>query len=794
MEYETFQQNLADLRAFYEANEDRLNEATTRLQLIDGLLFDCLGWDRVDCIAEEAYGGEYTDYSLSAPHRLLIVEAKKEGLYFELPVGTNQFLYSIAFFKKSHPAVYDAIQQAIGYCVARGTPFGCVCNGNQIIAFLGSRTDGIPPLEGKALVFESLRSAHDEFLRFWQNLSKPGIQSHYLAGTLQARIPVSPPNKLSSRIGGYPGYKNRNDIQNDLQILGGLIIEDLIKSYNQVEFLRECYSESGAMSQYAAVNRRILETRYSAQFEKAAEAPTLAPLVTRDGVNPQALAQSISRRPILLLGDVGVGKTIFIQHLLNVTAADLIADAMLFYVDFGVNPTLSEELRPYLLSELSRQLLDKYQIDIEESNFVRGVYYGDIQRFKRSPYAYLAESDPKEFRAREAEMLIERIKDKETHLKASFEHLSKARRKQIIIILDNIDQRPYDFQQSVFLIAQSLAETWIGTVYASIRPETFYRSKTSGVLSAYHAKAFTISPPRIDRVIQKRLSYAIQVLERGEIPGLEGIGANLPTIQSYLLALERSFRRNEELIEFVDNIANGNVRLALDLIRTFVGSGHVDTTKITEIGGGYIVPLHEFLRAVIHGDQEYYDPARSELINVFDISSTDGREHFLCLILLAQLDRWGQAANTSGYASRSQLIEFAQSFGFDLSQINYAFQRLSNKKLIENDVKSDDEIGATSLFCRITSVGAFYFKRLIGMFAYVDPIIVDTPILDNAIREQITNAQAISERLDRAVIFYDYLLAQWVRFARSDLPTDFNVAYEMFMADIKRVSRLIGRQ
>src|SRR5688572_29480889 len=113
MEYETFQKNLRDLVEFYEANKELRNEATTRLHLIDALLFDCLGWDRSDCVAEEAYGGEYTDYSLSAPHRLFIVEAKREGLYFELPVGMNEFIYSIGFFKKSHPAVYDAIEQAV---------------------------------------------------------------------------------------------------------------------------------------------------------------------------------------------------------------------------------------------------------------------------------------------------------------------------------------------------------------------------------------------------------------------------------------------------------------------------------------------------------------------------------------------------------------------------------------------------------------------------------------------------------------------------------------------------------
>lgn len=789
MDYEAAQQNIQELNRFYEKDglHKLRNEATTRLHLIDSLLFECLAWSKEDCVAEEAHAGEYTDYSLYAPHRLLIVEAKKEGLHFELPAGMAKSVYQIAFFKNSHKEVYAAIEQAIDYCLLRGTLFGCVCNGHQLVAFLGSRTDGVPPLEGKAVVFDSLESMQNRFLELWQSLSKPGIQSHYLASMLQQRSTLSPPDKLSAKIAGYPGYKNRNDIQNDLQILGGLVIEDLIKSYNKVEFLKECYAESGAMSQYAAVNRRILETRYSALFQQTAETPTLVPMVTKDGVNPQALSQSLSRRPILLLGDVGVGKTIFIQHLINITVADLLADAMVFYVDFGVNPTLSNELRPYLLKELSRQLLEDYQIDIEEGKFVRGVYYGDIQRFKRSTFSYLMESSPSEFKAREAEMLISKIRDQESHLKASFEHLSSARKKQIIVILDNIDQRPYDFQQNVFLIGQSIAETWTGTVYVSIRPETFYKSKTSGTLSAYHAKAFTISPPRIDRVIQKRLAYAIRVLNSGQVPGLEGIGANLVTISIYLNTLNRSFAKNEELIEFVDNISGGNVRLALDLIKTFVGSGHVNTTKITQIRG-YIVPLHEFMRAVVHGDQEYYDPSKSELINLFDISSADGKEHFLALLLLAQLDRWGQASSNSGYASRAQLLEFGQNLGFQLAQLNHAIQRLIDKKLIESNTKTTDEAVTALLYYRITSVGAFYFRRLVGIFAYVDPVVVDTPILDPIIRAQIRDVYAVEERLDRAKVFYDYLAAQWSTFSRPDLPFDFNDAYKSLMTDMTRVS------
>ena len=53
-----------------------------------------------------------------------------------------------------------------------------------------------------------------------------------------------------------------------------------------------------------------------------------------------------------------------------------------------------------------------------------------------------------------------------------------------------------------------------------------------------------------------------------------------------------------------------------------MGSGHVDTAKILAIAeetGGYTIPLHEFMRAVIYGDHEL-DPSSSVLPNVFDVS------------------------------------------------------------------------------------------------------------------------------------------------------------------------------
>ena len=122
--YELGERNIQELAAWYKLNSKSRNEATTRLHIIDRLFFDCLGWDKEHVVVEDSENKEYTDYTFVFPRRLLIVEAKKEGIYFELPVGHSNLEYSIgALFRASRP-LKDAMQQVGGYCQRRGVRFG----------------------------------------------------------------------------------------------------------------------------------------------------------------------------------------------------------------------------------------------------------------------------------------------------------------------------------------------------------------------------------------------------------------------------------------------------------------------------------------------------------------------------------------------------------------------------------------------------------------------------------------------------------------------------------------------
>ncbi len=746
---------LAELAALHESSKDQANEATTRLQFIDRLLLDCLGWQPEDITAEEHYGGEYVDYAVGRPVRYLIVEAKREGLHFDVPAGiAGSRIVNLKTITSYSDTNSSAVTQVLRYCQDRGVPVAVLCNGHQLVAFLASRQDSVPPLEGKALLYSSLEEMKADFPTLWDLLSKAGAAFSNIQRKLAPRSNgVAPPEKLSTRLMNYPGFRIRSAMETDLKILGDLFLQDL-KDESAVtkEFLEACYCPSGALSQYALVSKEILRTRYLAA---AAESGVEQQPVTKKGkVVPQlkadVLTAALSRRPIIVLGDVGVGKTIFLRHLILIDAADVLEDTMVFYIDFGQEPALVEDLRQFIVDKFETQLLDDYGIDITEDKFTRAVHNAAINRFRKGINKSLLETDPTEYARRELDMLTKLVEDKAEHLRLSFQHMKATASKDFVIILDNIDQRPTPFQEEVFLIAQSLASTWPGTVFVSLRPETFFASRRSGSLTAYQPRVFTVLPPRVDQVIGKRLQFARKQLEEtGRLQSFpKGLTLDSRALLIYLDVLIDAYTNNEQLIQMVDNLGGGNVRLALDFLSTFVGSGYG----------------HEFIRAILFGENDYYDPQASAIGNLFDISTNDGREHFLLPILLALTQTLGESAGSDKFVGPDELYSHAQSIGFNQHQIGAQLERSFAYRLLEPSSKAS--LGGP---CRITTVGSYMYKKMISVFSYVDAMIVDTPIVDTKSRAQITDAHAIGDRLRRSELFRRYLDDQWNTFG-PDVP------------------------
>ncbi|WP_143337672.1 hypothetical protein [Dietzia sp. WMMA184] len=790
----TFERGAAAIEELITRSTDNsLNEATTRRRIIDVLLKDVFAWPDDQVICEEHVDGDYLDYSLGSPQRRAILEAKKSGAIFEAPAGIDSGWHSIATFREHTNANSAAIDQVLQYCQKAGVGVALLSNGHQFLAFLGSRSDGRKPTTGKALYYASLADVSRDFHSLWDMLSPEGMTDGTLSRRLSGKSSATPPPlPLSSRIHSYPGYRIGTGMETDLRILGDLFIQDVAREESITDnFLLECYCSSGALSQYATVSKEILRTRYYALSLQVNTESARSRTGPSSDLVEDVIAGAITRRPIILLGDVGVGKSIFLKHLFRIESKDLLDKTTIFYVDFLKHAGLIEDVADQIVKVIDATLEETYGINTGDRQFVRAVYNKEINAFKRGIYGQLEESDPSEYRRREIEMLSGHLSNTYEHARRSLSHLQASRSLSFVIALDNVDQHQPSFQEQIFIVGQSLAETWPCAVFMSLRPDTFHESRKTGALAAYQPRVFTVSPPRSDQVIVKRLEFAKKELQKfGRLPGFpSNLTLDSTSLVIYIDVLISAFKNNDKLVELVDNLSSGNTRRALDFVSTFVGSGYVQTSRILEAhktGRPYIIPLHEFIRAILYGDHRYYDPNTSPVPNLFALSSNSTKEHFLLPILLALVQAAGGRAS-AGFIELRECANLLQSLGFTLDQIDHHLQRATRHGLVE---RTDHGDAGTQV--RITAAGGYLYQELITSFPYLDAIVVDTPILDVDARGLIRDVHDIGDRLDRAESFVEYLEKCWA-FEGQSVPFDWPSISEHAKATLEDVRRRANR-
>ncbi len=321
------------------------NEAQTRFSILDIIIKECFGWSLDEIKVESHQDREFTDYELGNPRRV-IWEAKREGITFDFPPRGEgkKLLVDLRSLLASDVATEEAILQVQQYCARRGVPIAVVSNGHQFIAYLASRSDGFSPLEAKALVFDSLNVLLENFSFAWKMLSKDGVNGNNLIRYLttgDTGIPKKPSEYLSS----YPRTRYSSELHVRLRQLAEVIIQDAIESDgNSKDFYEHCYYESGTLSKYNMLSKEIITSRYASLFPKDEISPSLVPVKPDKATKNIALgelAATMGNRPIVLIGDVGVGKTSFMKNLFYNSAYEEFQNAFYIYIDLGRQATLA---------------------------------------------------------------------------------------------------------------------------------------------------------------------------------------------------------------------------------------------------------------------------------------------------------------------------------------------------------------------------------------------------------------------------------------------------------------------
>lgn len=146
-------------------------------------------------------------------------------------------------------------------------------------------------------------------------------------------------------------------------------------------------------------------------------------------------------------------------------------------------------------------------------------------------------------------------------------------------------------------------------------------------------------------------------------------------------------------------------------------------------------------------------------MNIFDVTRPDPKEHFLVPMMVSFLNNAGRE---NGFVETSLVYDRFQGLGFLAEQIDMAIIRSHRKKLIETSARQIPIIRQSMPSAlRATNEGIYHIRRLCRSFVYIDAMIVDTPILDKNVQQNIHDVMDILPRLDRAEYFRQYLDHQW---------------------------------
>lgn len=756
--YDRFLKVLSQLAAVTGAE----NEAATRLRAIDVMLFDVLDWQREEVDPESYCRAQgYADYVCKIEGRVvLVIEAKRAGTTFVLRTEKlDNRPYSFGFLAQESKEAADALQQVIGYAATIGARYVAITNGSQWVLAM-TYVESRELDERLVYVFESPEAIKSKFRMFCDCFAKAQMGTGRVDADLLGIVQKPPPPKLSSRIPGYPLAGTRNVFRNELSLILDYVWQVMSQDEGSKEFIHNCYVNPQSHEDAIALVRELLTKRHSED----------AILVESEVVGIDSLLQRLAQlptaRPFVILGEIGRGKTSFLKYLRHEGAADLLANYIQIDINFLDRPDEPGQVPKYIYDELENQLLANYGIDVREDRFVRGVLHGELMRLRRTPEGQAYQGNPEKFREYELGEIQRLLADRHTYFIRVFHHLKKGRKHSLALFLDNLDRRDPALQEEAFLKASALARDWACLVFVSLRPDTFYRSREKGVLDTIAPLTFTVSHPDLSLVLKRRFAYAKEIAEgkrlcRTVLPDGSGgkVGLELPKVAAIFGSCEFAAWKRHGMIPLLEAASNGNIRRMLDFARATLCSGHLDTAKIVkaiEKDGRYHIPDYEGIKALLYGEYLHFDPSKSPFVNLFDLIHADAREHFACMAILQYLDRTPFDGPTNGYVGRISLAAYLNSVGICSQALENCLSRLEQKQLIRRLIPDTDTPHEKTQF-RITALGRFHLFNLIPSFQYLDAVTVDTPVLDESTRKQITDTTLTSERVKRTTAFLAYL-------------------------------------
>lgn len=736
------------LRLFATYNEkSNFNEADTRAKIIDVLFKECLGWEETNIKREEHVESGIVDYVLSyLGSPMIVIEAKKQGEYFDIPRTMTNRRYVLRGAIESVDNLKSSIEQAKRYCDDIGCKYAAISNGYQFVVFTAI-TIGKNWKDGHCFVFHSFPDIKENFSMLWnmlayeQVVNKSSLIEYFEKGTRKLSW-----GKTISSI-HYPDQCwARNRLYSYLRPISDFVFSELLDEA-RAEVLKQCYVYGRSSNPLT----KEMEDYFVDRLPYFADKYKIKEIIERElkagAFEKEYIERSFAENSsgdikggslLLLLGGIGAGKSTFLLRFFRLVLHE--HESMLwFYLDFKYAAPNEKEIETFILEKMHDEWERKYSHDLKPLLEKYGFSINSV--------------------------------DKKAYFQKLFNllHLLKF---SITIIVDNVDRHNVAFQEKIFLSSQHLTDFLKTITILAMREETFILSTKVGTFDAYNIPKFHIAAPNFLDMILKRIDFTINIINDKAIAKLlPSLGrAELDEIKKYFIIIKGSLaKKNEQsrkLVSFIHNVSVGNMREALAMFNNFISSGNTNIDEIFSIydtTGDYQIAYHQYVKSIMLGEYRYYMQNRSHIMNLFDFDMSISDSHFNMLKTLYYLQERNNSRSAvgRGYVELSELLNVTSAVFIKNEVIKDSLLRLSQSNLVEYDNQSRTDI-ETASYVKITPGGRYYLIFLKQEFVYLDSIYIDTPISDMRLLESLkmqANLTDLERRFERVTLFLNYLIS-----------------------------------
>lgn len=428
-------------------------------------------------------------------------------------------------------------------------------------------------------------------------------------------------------------------------------------------------------------------------------------------------------RLLRIVGDVGMGKSTFVKHLLSEHfASGPFGEATPIYLDWrDFTASLADPLpdiykhfhrRAFavlssVVNEAERRSVDEYILDSDP-----------LCAPLREQFLYVEEDEMPQARAKALRSIIE--SDPVQFAYARINALSRSNRNRFVVVVDNVDHLRPQVLASLLDFIGEIHKAVVSLVIVAVRDHTAAGKSTYLPEAAVPSWSMRLYPPVISGVLERRLKhffpkdFDVKVHRHVDALGKTLLLKDTAQAMGICRALLESPLKDPEAHEFLRRWSNYGIRDLFRVLQKLLHfHGFAKRGASAAAGLPFNMGIDDVIVAICLDSYLMFHPSKSQVCNLY--SSGDDHclnDRLVGFRLLQFLQPHTHPVPCS--ALRRQFI----TWGYAESSIDRQLIALLNKDAIWSDTGSPRNFDEKISFVRLSYRGALYLDRLVERVMY----------------------------------------------------------------------------